>query len=190
MYVKMLIKNQKINIPKGISVEIGKNLITISNSKEKTSIRITKAFKVYLSENGSLVLCGSPLVKKVRRRIIRRLSPMTGTLRANIMSAISGLTTGFSKEIEVVGVGYKAECLSSNKLSLKLGYSHDVLIDISKNIEVVCPKETLIILRSNCNESLGSFITELKKSKVPDIYKNKGVLIKGEDLLSKKFKKK
>jgi len=108
---------------------------------------------------------------------------------------------GFFISLEIRGIGYRVvlkdvenfsneKIRTKQKLVLKLGYSHDVLLDIPKNIEVVCPKETLIILRSNCNESLGSFITELKKSKVPDIYKNKGVLIKGEDLLSKKFKKK
>ena len=190
MYVKMFEKNQKIKIPKGISIEIGKNLIILSNSKEKIHVKITKAFKASLGKDGSLVLGSSFSPKKTKKRTIRRLSPMRGTLRANVLSAISGLTSGFSKEIEITGVGYKAEYISPNKLSLKLGYSHDVIFDIPKNIHAVCPKETLIILRSNSNESLGSFITELKKSKMPDIYKNKGVLIKGEDLLSKKFKKK
>lgn len=186
----MFLKDQKINIPKGISVDIRKDLITLSNTQTKVFVKTTKAFKACLSEDGSLTLIGTHSFKGATKRVARRLSPMGGTLKANILSAISGLVSGFSKEIEIVGVGYKAEYLSSKKLSLKLGYSHDILLDVPENIEVVCPQETLLILRSHCSESLGSFITELKKSKIPDVYKNKGILIKGDVLLSKKFKKK
>jgi large subunit ribosomal protein L6 len=89
-----------------------------------------------------------------------------------------------------VGVGYKAELLNLDKLVLKLGYSHDILLDIPEKLTVACPKDNILILKSYCKESLGSFVSLLKKSKTPDIYKNKGVLVIGEPLVTKKFKKK
>lgn len=115
---------------------------------------------------------------------------MGGFLKVKIAQVISGIFSGFSKELELVGVGYKVELFNPDKLILKLGYSHDILVDIPKELTVACPKDNIIILKSYCKESLGSFVSLLKKSKTPDIYKNKGVLVKGEPLFTKKFKKK
>jgi len=190
MFVKMFSNLEKINIPKDVSVKIEDRLITLSTSNLKASVKMPKVFKAYLSEERSLVLSNSLHPEKITKRTFRKLVPMRGTLRAKILRAISSLSSSFSREINIVGVGYKVELLSPNTLSLKLGYSHDIVVGIPKNVDVVCPKETLLIIKSSCNESLGAFVALLKKCKTPDVYKNKGVLVKGEVLEKKKFKKK
>merc|ERR1712187_98095 len=97
---------------------------------------------VSFEKNTLVIICLiNPL--DCRKREGRQLNFMFGLLRAKINQAISGIASGFNEEIELAGVGYKAELLCSNKLLLKLGYSHDILIDIPENIIVICPKETL-----------------------------------------------
>ena len=181
---------EKFDIPEKISLEIQNNAIIFWNLSFKISVNIAKPFKVGFFEKDTLILTCPINLSDRRRREVRRLIPLFGSLKAKINQAISGISSGYNKEVELVGVGYKAELLRPNKLLLRLGFSHDVLIDIPDNIEVICPKETIFILKSLCKESLGSFVSLLKKCKIPDVYKNKGVLIKGENLIIKKFKKK
>jgi large subunit ribosomal protein L6 len=181
---------KKFDIPKEISVDIQNNVAIFSNFGLKISVDIAKPFEASFFKEGVMIITCPINSLTCRKRDLRFLSPMFGSLKVKINQAISGILSGFSKEIELQGVGYKAELLDSNKLLLKLGYSHDILIDIPNDIKVICPRETRLILKSLSKESLGSFISLLKKCKTPDVYKNKGVLIKGETLIIKKFKKK
>ena len=181
---------KKFDIPKEILIEIKESKVLFSNPDTKVVIRIPQPFKVDLFEDTVLCLTCATSKVELKKRSIRQLSLMGGSLKAKIAQAISGISSGFSKELELVGVGYKVELFNPDKLILKLGYSHDILVDIPKELTVACPKDNIIILKSYCKESLGSFVSLLKKSKTPDIYKNKGVLVKGEPLFTKKFKKK
>jgi len=181
---------KKFDIPKEISIEIKDNFVIFSNIDTKVVIIIPKPFKADFSEDTALLLSCTTLKLGLKKRSIRQLSLMGGSLKAKIAQTISGISSGFSKELELVGVGYKAELLNLDKLVLKLGYSHDILLDIPEKLTVACPKDNILILKSYCKESLGSFVSLLKKSKTLDIYKNKGVLFKGEPLITKKFKKK
>jgi ribosomal protein L6P/L9E len=181
---------EKFDIPEKISVDIQKNVILFSNLTFKFSIIIAKPFKAVFFEEGTLAITCPINLLNCRKREVRQLIPIFGSLKAKINQTISGISSGFNEEVVLVGVGYKAELLGTNKLLLKLGYSHDILIDIPETVLVTCPKETLLILKSLCKESLGSFVSLLKKCRTPDVYKNKGVLIKGETLITKKFKKK
>jgi large subunit ribosomal protein L6 len=181
---------EKISIPKTFSACIDVDVITFSSKDRETFVRIPRPFEVSLDKSSFVVLSSSSSLDDSRKRNLRNVLPMSRTLKARILQAMSGASSGYTQELDVVGVGYKVELKNDGKLLLKLGFSHDVLINIPENIEVACPKETMIILKSSCKESLGSFVAYLKNSKALDVYKNKGVLVKGENLEKKKFKKK
>lgn len=181
---------EKFDIPKEVVVKIENSTINLSKKDIKASIKISKPFKVYLTDLNALVLVSFAYPSRIKKRSNGQFLARAGALKAKIKKALSGLVFGFTKELELVGVGFKAELQDPNELLLKLGFSHNILIDIPDNLNLVCPKENLLIIKSSCKESLGSFVAILKKYKAADVYKNKGILIKGDPLELKKFKKK
>jgi large subunit ribosomal protein L6 len=181
---------EKISVPEKVSVLVKNNVVTFSCLGTETQVKIPYPFEVSLSDERKFIFITTSSLESSKKRIARKLTPMYCTLKSKVLAAISGAFSGFTKELEIVGVGYKAELITERELLLKLGFSHDVRVSIPENIEVVCPKETHIILKSSCNESLSSFVAFLRNSKTLDVYKNKGVLVKGEFLEKKKFKKK
>jgi len=181
---------EKFDISKEIGVKIGNSAVTFSKGGAQVSVAIRKPFKVYLEDPNCLILTCLRYPSRIKRRSLGQVRPLAGALKAKINKALSGLLFGFSKELEIVGVGFKVEHSSPKNIVLKLGFSHNLLIDIPEDLILVCPKENLLIIKSPCIESLGSFVSTLKKYKRADVYKNKGVLVKGETQLLKKFKKK
>ena len=100
---------KKFDIPKEISIEIKESKVLFSNPDTKVVIRIPQPFKVDLSEDTVLILTCATSKVELKKRSIRQLSLMGGSLKAKIAQAISGISSGFSKELELVGVGYKVE---------------------------------------------------------------------------------
>ena len=137
---------KKFDIPKEISIEIKESKVLFSNPDTKVVIRIPQPFKVDLFEDTVLCLTCATSKVELKKRSIRQLSLMGGSLKAKIAQAISGISSGFSKELELVGVGYKVELFNPDKLILKLGYSHDILVDIPKELIVACPKDNICLL--------------------------------------------
>jgi large subunit ribosomal protein L6 len=181
---------EKFDISKEVAVKIENSVITFSKEGTQVSVAIKKPFKVYLQEPNVLILACFMYPSRIKRRSGGQLLPLAGALKARIKKALAGLLFGFSKELEIVGVGFKVEHLCPKTLLLKLGFSHNIIVDIPENLILVCPKENLLIIKSSSIELLGSFVSTLKRYKRADVYKNKGVLVKGESINLKKFKKK
>jgi len=181
---------EKIDISKEVLVKIENRVVTFSKAGAQVSVVIRKPFKVYLREPNSLILACFRYPSRIKRRSGGQLLTEAGALKAKIKKVLAGLLFGFSKELEIVGVGFKVEHQHPKKLLLKLGFSHNILVDIPEDLILVCPKENLIIIKSPSIELLGSFVSTLKKHKRADVYKNKGVVVKGEPIIFKKFKKK
>ena len=113
---------------------------------------------------------------------------MWGTARSIINSMVKGVTVGFSEELEVNGVGYRA-AIKGKYLNLTLGKSHNTKIEIPEGIKVDTPKQNIITLESINKEKLGEFIAVVKRQRPPEPYKGKGIKRKGEYVQRKEGKK-
>jgi large subunit ribosomal protein L6 len=113
---------------------------------------------------------------------------MWGTARSIINGMVKGVTAGFSEELEVNGVGYRA-AVKGKYLNLTLGKSHNTKIEIPEGIKVDAPKQNIITLESINKEKLGEFISVIKRQRPPEPYKGKGIKIKGEYVQRKEGKK-
>ena len=114
---------------------------------------------------------------------------MWGMSRTVVANLIAGVTEGFTKKLEITGVGYRAAVQGSN-LQLQLGYSHDVAYPIPKGIQVVCPKPTEIVITGIDKQQVGQVAAEIRRFRPPEPYKGKGVRYAGEYILRKEGKKK
>lgn len=114
---------------------------------------------------------------------------MWGMSRTLVANLIAGVTEGFTKKLEITGVGYRAAVQGSN-VQLQLGYSHDVTFPIPQGIQVVCPKPTEIVITGIDKQKVGQVAAEIRKFRPPEPYKGKGVRYAGEYILRKEGKKK
>ena len=173
---------------------IAKNPIIISNDVEcsfnngvfqakgklgEMQINVNTNFKVNVSDNEVKVV---PINEKNN-------DPNWGTTRAIIANTINGVTTGFSKTLELNGTGYRAS-VSGSKLKLELGYSHDINFDIPADIKIECPKQNLIKLTSINKEKLGAAAAKIRSFRKPEPFKGKGIKYIDEFIFRKEGKKK
>ena len=114
---------------------------------------------------------------------------MWGMSRTLVANLIAGVTEGFTKKLEITGVGYRAAVQGSN-VQLQLGYSHDVTYPIPQGIQVVCPKPTEIVITGIDKQKVGQVAAELRRFRPPEPYKGKGIKYAGEFILRKEGKKK
>ncbi|HCI00292.1 MAG: 50S ribosomal protein L6 [Geminicoccus sp.] len=112
-----------------------------------------------------------------------------GTARARIANMVTGVSEGFSKELELVGVGYRA-ALKGKDLQLQLGFSHDVLYPIPDGVKVTCEKPTSIKLEGADKQEIGQMAAEIRAYRPPEPYKGKGIRYVGEYIARKEGKKK
>lgn len=168
-----------IVIPAGVKVDVDGLKITVVGTKGTLS----KEFKGDISvlvENGQVV------VKPISDT--KHAKAMWGTVRNIINNMVKGVTEGFTEELEVNGVGYRAN-VKGNYLNLTLGKSHNTKIEIPKDIKVEAPKQNVITLSSINNEQLGQFIAIIIKQRPPEPYKGKGIKRKGQYIQRKEGKK-
>jgi len=123
------------------------------------------------------------------REDTKRARAMWGMSRTLVANLIAGVTEGFTKKLDITGVGYRAAMQGSN-LQLQLGYSHDISYPIPQGIQVVCPKPTEIVITGIDKQKVGQVAAEIRHYRPPEPYKGKGVRYAGEFLLRKEGKKK
>jgi large subunit ribosomal protein L6 len=114
---------------------------------------------------------------------------MWGMSRTLVANLIAGVTQGFTKRLEITGVGYRAAVQGQN-LQLQLGYSHDITYPIPQGIQVQCPKPTEIVVSGIDKQKVGQVAAEIRRFRPPEPYKGKGVRYAGEFILRKEGKKK
>ena len=123
------------------------------------------------------------------REDTKRARAMWGMSRTLVANLIAGVTEGFTKKLDITGVGYRAAMQGSN-LQLQLGYSHDISYPIPQGIQVVCPKPTEIVITGIDKQKVGQVAAEIRHYRPPEPYKGKGVRYAGEFILRKEGKKK
>lgn len=169
-----------VKIQEGSSATIQDNKLVVKGKLGELSCVIPEGVHVKV-EDGQIIV--SPVSQDRDHRTL------WGTVRANVNNMMVGVSGGFTKKLELIGVGYKAQ-VSGKTLKLSLGYSHDIDYPIPERVKVVCSAPTLIELTSDDKQLLGQVAAEIRSYRPPEPYKGKGVKYEGEHILRKVGKKK
>lgn len=164
-----------ISLPSGVKVTIGRELL-VEGPKGKLTVPVPGGIKVEQS--------GQTLELKRESDSFRAVHGLTRALTAN---AITGVSTGFVRELDIVGVGYRCE-MKGNVASFALGYSHSIEFLLPKGVEMTVDKQTHVVLKSHDRQLLGQVAANMRALRPPDPYKNKGVRFTGEVLRKKQGK--
>ena len=177
------IGKKNIVIPKDSSIKIEGSDLTISGPKGTKKLTINdKIFSSKLVDSQFQIL---PLEKKVDKKI----SIMWGTYRSLINNAITGVSTGHEKILELNGVGFRAN-IKGEVLNLQIGFSHDVNFKIPKDIKITVEKQTTIKINGVDKDKVAKIAADIKNLKPVEPYKAKGIKEKGQFILRKEGKKK
>lgn len=172
------IGRKPIEIPNGVSVSLDGNAVTVKGPKGTLTRRIHQEMKVTV--DGNVLTVERPSDDKTHRSL-------HGTTRSIIKNMIDGVSEGFSKSLELVGVGYRAS-KSGNKLVLNVGYSHPVEFVQKDGIEFEVPATNKIIVRGIDKELVGEVAANIRAVRKPEPYKGKGIKYEGERILRKEGK--
>ena len=177
------IGKKNITIPKESSIKIEGSNLTITGPKGTKKLSINdKIFSSKLNENEFQIL---PLEKNIDKKT----SIMWGTYRSLINNAVTGVSVGHEKILELNGVGFRAT-LKGEVLNLQIGFSHDVNFKIPKNIKILVEKQTIIKINGVDKELVSKTAADIKNLKPVEPYKGKGIKEKGQFVLRKEGKKK
>ncbi|MEV3356239.1 50S ribosomal protein L6 [Paenibacillus larvae] len=172
------IGRKPIAIPSGVDVTLNNTLITVKGPKGTLSRELHKDMKVNVEKNEITV--ERPSEHKLHRSL-------HGTTRTVIANMVNGVTEGFIKTLELVGVGYRAN-KSGDKLVLNVGYSHPVEITPEKGIEFEVVNNTKVIVRGIDKERVGAVAANIRSVRLPEPYKGKGIKYEGERIIRKEGK--
>jgi large subunit ribosomal protein L6 len=172
------IGRKPINVPAGVSVSFDDTRITVKGPKGALSRILHKDMKVVLEEN--VINVERPSDNKLHRSL-------HGTTRSVVANMVNGVTEGFTKNLDLVGVGYRAN-KNGDKLVLNVGYSHPVEILPESGIEFDVPTNTKIIVKGIDKELIGATAAKIRSVREPEPYKGKGIKYEGERILRKEGK--
>ncbi|MDH7512757.1 MAG: 50S ribosomal protein L6 [Clostridiales bacterium] len=167
-----------IDVPEGVNVSIRTDKIEFESAKGKLESPLFPGIQAELV-NRKLVFSRADDSKEMRA--------IHGLARSLAQNAVAGLASGFCKQLEIVGVGYRAK-LDKDTLELSLGYSKPILYKIPPGIQVVVEKPTLITVKGIDKQKVGQVAEEIKRYRRPDPYKLKGIRYVGERLIKKERK--
>lgn len=169
-----------VEIPSGVDVSISGQDVTVKGSKGTLAETIHGTVDVSMEEN---------LVKFKPRGRDKASQSQTGTARALIRNMILGVSDGFEKKLNLVGVGYRAQA-QGNKLNLSLGFSHPIDYQMPEGITVETPTQTEIVIKGINKQVVGQVAAEIRAYRPPEPYKGKGVRYSDEHVVRKEAKKK
>lgn len=174
------IGKKPVTVPGGVTAQVNGQEIKVKGPKGELSHVLVDDIIAKL-ENGGIEIAMREDTKNARA--------MWGMSRTMVANLISGVTEGFTKRLEITGVGYRAAVQGQN-LQLQLGYSHDVVYPIPQGIQIVCPKPTEIVITGIDKQKVGQVAAEIRRFRPPEPYKGKGIKYAGEFILRKEGKKK
>jgi len=172
------IGRKPIQVPNGVNVNLDNNTITVKGPKGTLSRELHKDMKV--SVEADVITVERPSENKLHRSL-------HGTTRSVVANMVSGVTDGFAKNLELVGVGYRAS-KSGDKLVLNVGYSHPVEFVPESGIEFEVPAQNRITIRGIDKELVGATAAKVRAVREPEPYKGKGIKYEGERIIRKEGK--
>ena len=167
------IGNKVIPVPSGVKIQIKDGAVEVQGPKGKMSVPLPKGIR-FEQKDGTLVA----------KRENEEQRALHGLARALVANAVTGVTQGFKKDLDIVGVGYRAEVKGKN-LVLTLGYSHPIEFPIPEGIQIAVEKQTHMTVTGADKRQVGQVTANLRALRPPDPYKQKGVRITGERLKKK-----
>ena len=177
------IGKKNIIIPKDSSVKIEGSNLTITGPKGTKKLTINdKIFSSQLKES-------ELQIKPLEKNIDKKTSIMWGTYRSLINNAVTGVSKGHEKTLELSGVGFRAN-IKGDKLNLQIGFSHDINFDIPKELKITVEKQTIVKSSGTDKQLVGMITAKIKTFRPPEPYKGKGIKEVGQYILRKEGKKK
>jgi large subunit ribosomal protein L6 len=169
-----------VAIPAGVQVNLAEQVLTVSGSKGKLTLPISTEVTATVAD-GAVTIAPKGESKRARA--------MWGTTRALVNNMVTGVSTGFTRTLEINGVGYRA-AVQGRTLNLQLGYSHDIPYPIPQDIQIACERPTLIAISGADRQRVGQVAAEIRAYRPPEPYKGKGIKYLEETLRRKEGKKK
>lgn len=174
------IGKKPVPVPNGVTAKIDGQTVSVKGPKGELSITLVDDVIVEMGDDGITV---SPRDQSKRAR------SMWGMSRSLVDNLVVGVSAGFSKTLEITGVGYRA-AMKGEDLQLNLGYSHDVVYSVPEGIQVQCTKPTEIVISGIDPAKVGQVAAEIRRYRPPEPYKGKGVKYANEFIFRKEGKKK
>lgn len=168
-----------LTIPSEVTITIVNNIITVKGPKETLTYKLPNGINVKLEKD---------TISTEKTSEEKTIKQLHGTVNALINNMIEGVTKGFKKELEIVGVGYRFS-MQGNSLIINAGYSHPVKIDIPSDLKVELISNTEIAIHGCDKVKVGELASTIRKVKKPEPYKGKGIRYKGEHVRQKEGKK-
>ena len=167
-----------ILVPEGVKFSLDGTLIKVSGSKGSLEFNCRK--EMIISQNDDLIIVE-------RASDSREQKSLHGTTRQMINNMVIGVSRGFSKELEIIGVGYQAQ-VQGSRLHLQLGFSHDIYFDMPSGIKVTASNRTEVKVEGIDKQLVGAVAAKIRSFRPPEPYKGKGIRYKGEYVRSKQGK--
>lgn len=171
------IGNRVLEIPANVEVKVDNNIVSVKGPKGELSTEINKNINVEVKDNTVVVTRKSDEFKNFH-----------GTTNANIKNMIKGVTEGFEKKLEAVGVGYRF-AVRGNEVVVTAGYSHPVNVKVPTGITVESPSNTELFIKGANKQLVGEFAANIRKIREPEPYKGKGIRYANETIIRKVGKK-
>ena len=174
------IGKKPVELPKGV---------TASLSGQTIEVKGPKGARNFTAGDDVTITIDGTAVKVTPRGTSKRARQQWGMVRSMVANLVEGVTTGFKKELEIQGVGYRA-AMAGNVLKLSLGYSHEVNFDVPQGVTVTSPKQTEIVVEGIDQQLVGQVAANIREWRRPEPYKGKGIRYKDEFVFRKEGKKK
>jgi large subunit ribosomal protein L6 len=167
------IGTKPVEVPAGVTATVSGRTVTAKGPKGELSRALPEGVSVRL-EDGKLHVA----------REGDDAAALHGLSRALLQGMVEGVSKGFEKRLEIVGVSYQAK-ISGRTLTLQIGFSHPVVFEVPAGIAVECPQPTLVVVRGADKQAVGQFAAEVRRARPPEPYKGKGVRYVGEAVIQK-----
>jgi large subunit ribosomal protein L6 len=174
------VAKKPVDLPKGVTVTIGADAVTVKGAKGSLTLALKEGIKVVQQAQHLEVEASSTG---------EGLNAIAGSTRAHLANMVTGVTTGYEKKLELVGVGYRA-AVQAKSLTLTLGYSHLINYAIPDGVTIETPTQTEILVKGIDRQRIGQTAAEIRRFRPPEPYKGKGVKYSDEKISLKEAKKK
>ncbi len=173
------VANNPIIIPDNVNVDFKDNVVLVKGNKGELELTLSSSISIDIKDNIITINYDDQNQKSVA---------LAGTSRSLLNNMIVGVSDGFEKKLELIGVGYRAKA-SGKLLELTLGFSHPIKYKLPEDVEVETPSQTEVILKSHNKQILGQAAAEIRAFRPPEPYKGKGVRYSDEQVKRKEAKK-
>jgi len=174
------VAKKPVDLPQGVSATIGADAVTVKGSKGSLTLPIKSGIKVVQQDKHLAVEAVTDA---------EGLNAIAGATRAHLANMVTGVTKGYEKKLELVGVGYRA-AVQAKHLTLTLGYSHLINYAIPEGVTIETPSQTEILVKGIDRQRVGQTAAEIRSFRSPEPYKGKGVKYSDEKISLKEAKKK